>query len=47
MTALFFQRVGFTAFAGLSLTACDGEKIEMMERSYAVGFAQPFPEQRC
>jgi hypothetical protein len=45
MTALFFQRVGFTAFAGLSLTACDGEKIGMMERSYAVGFAQPFPEQ--
>ena len=45
MTALFFQRVGFMAFAGWLLTACDGEKVEMAERSYAVGFAQPFPGQ--
>jgi hypothetical protein len=43
MTALFLQRVGFVAVAGLILTACDGEKAEMMERRYAVGFAQPFP----
>ncbi|MBF9219667.1 hypothetical protein [Hymenobacter ruricola] len=31
--------------AGWLLTACDGEKVEMQERHYAVGFAQPCPGQ--
>jgi hypothetical protein len=46
MTASFLLRGSLVVVAGLLLTACDGEKIEAEERSYAVGFTQPFPGQR-
>lgn len=43
MKASTLLRAGLLGGMSLGLTACDGEKVEEQESSYAVGFAQPFP----
>jgi hypothetical protein len=45
MTVSFSLRVGLIVVACSLLTGCDGERIEVEERSYAVIFTQPFPSQ--